>query len=237
VSAGAEGFNTFDCLRDMMPLTERGSFQRQRVNVERPFMAGEKYMVFPEVIARKVTGFYVYDGKAAYYYDTIEARTEHGLSASPIAALAERKDRPLYQMTAQPAGLETVTIYYMPGFNAGETNKNGPVVLGTSVMPVIGAFVSRPEQYDYAYESPKDVPENRLQDWLAKQKGGRAPASEQKVDRELVSLKSKHKKSEAELWAPLKAELSLRRKWVRDHNLDDRTFKELSRVMDGSCRE
>ena len=90
VSAGAEGFNTFDCLRDMMPLTERGSFQRQRVNVERPFMAGEKYMVFPEVIARKVTGFYVYDGKAAYYYDTIEARTEHGLSASPIAALAER---------------------------------------------------------------------------------------------------------------------------------------------------
>jgi|GEM_PF-5236218 len=236
--AGAEGFNAFECLRDLMPLTNHGVYQGKRIDVEKPFVIDGKYIVFPEVTARKLIGFFVYDARGAYYYDTIEIKKENGAQSLPIAGLELVKERPLYQMVAQPAGLETVTIYYMPGYDANETNTNGPVALGSSVLPVIGAFVSRPDQYDYVYQSPHDVPENRLQDWLAKNKGGRRPAStgDTKVERRIVSLLSKAKKDEKRLWQPLKEELRLRQSWIKDHNIDNQTFIQIRRLMDGPCK-
>ena len=236
-SVGAEGFNTFACLRDLLPLTDHGSYQRKRGDIEKPFVTGDKYIVFPEVRAHKVTGFYVYDRGGAYFYDTIEVRAEGKVRYLPIAGLAETKERPLYQMVAQPGGLETMTIYYMPGFKAGETNRNGPVALGASVLPVAGAFVSRPEKYDYVYQNPDDFSESRLHEWLARNRGGRAPASEQKIVRQIVTLSVKTKKTQDELWRPLKEELRLRRDWIRDHNIDNQTFIEIRRAMDGSCKE
>ncbi len=236
-STGAEGFNTFACLRDLLPLTDHGAYQRKRRDVERPFITGDKYIVFPEVRARKVTGFYVYDRGGAYFYDTIEIREEGGIRTLPISGLVEAKERPLYQMVAQPGGLETMTIFYMPGFKVGETNSNGPVALGASVLPVVGAFISRPEKYDYVYQSPQDISDSRLQEWLVKHKGGRAPASEQKIARQIVSLSLKVRKNENELWRPLKQELRLRRAWIGNHNIDNQTFKEIRRAMDGSCKE
>lgn len=237
--AGAEGFNTFECLREMMPLTEHGSFQRKRTDVEKPFISDGKYLVFPEVLARKLTGFFVYDHDGAYYYDTIEVKSEGSPKDLPIAMLALAKERPLYQMVAQPGGLETMTIYYMPGYKAGGSNGNGPVILGTSVLPVVGAFLSRPEQYDYVYQSPQDVADNRLQEWLAKNKGGRTPAAvtEQKIDRQIVTLSTQRKKDEKVIWKPLKEELRMRRFWVKDHNLDNQTFKKISHLMDGPCKD
>lgn len=239
VNAGAEGFNTFDCLRDLMPLTEHGNYQKKRVGIERPFVADKKFIVFPEVTARKVTGFFVYDGKGAYFYDTVEIKSGNGVKATPIAALEEVLERPVYQMVAQPGGLETMTIYYMAGFKVAESNGNGPVALGTSVLPVIGAFVSRPERYDYVYQSPQDMSENRLQESLAKNRGGRVPASvgDQKVVRKMVSLATRSKREEKALWAPLKEELRMRRNWVQEHNIDNATFVKIRRAMDTSCKE
>lgn len=282
---GAEGFNTFDCLRDMMPLTAHGIYQKLRKNVEKPFMVGTKYIVFPEVISRKLSGFYVYDSAGAYFYDTIETRTEEGTTALPIAGLELKPERPLYQMVAQPAGLETVTIYYMPGYNAFESNTNGPVALGTAILPVIGALISRPEQYDYVYESPKDATDNRLHEWMAKENAGRsiasvgakpipvdtatihavkprgptihavrrpasvtqsqtqaqaqaapAPAPVPKIERKMVSLVTRRKLDDKAMWQPLKDELRLRREWTKSHNIDNRTFKSLSRILETTCK-
>ena len=105
-------------------------------------------------------------------------------------------------------------------------------------MPVIGALVSRPEQYDYVYQNPHDLPEERLQAWSIQQKSsGRSPASETPIRRQLVSLSVRISKNEKELWRPLHDELRLRREFVRDSNIDDQTFKGLNRVMSSSCRQ
>lgn len=238
VSAPAEGFNTFDCLRDMITVTERGSFQYRRKNVEKPFLVNEKFMVFPEVIKGHVTGFFVYDRKGAWYFDTIEILQNGKLTATPIRAMGETKGKVLYQMVAQPGGLETVTIYYMPGLDPKEGNTNGPVVLGASVLPVVGAFVSRPEKYNYVYQNPATMADDEVKAWIFENGGGRRPASADKVkiNRQIATLKSVAVKSDAELWSPMKHELELRTRWTREHNLDEKTFKELSRTLDTTCR-
>lgn len=203
-----------------MTVTNRGAFQRQRKEVESPFLRDDRYIVFPEVVKRKVTGFFVYDEKGAYYYDTAVLGVENKREI-PIAQLKAKK---IFQMTVQPAGLETLTIFYQPGFESGNATKDGPVMLGSSVLPVVGAIVSRPESYDYAYHAPEIS-------------GGRGPASAPVIPTEMVSLKTGSPKSAERLWQPLHEELRLRKSWIKSHNLDEATFKNLSRIMDSTCRE
>lgn len=237
--AGAEGFNTFACLRDLLPLTDRGTFQSQRTDVEKPFLRDDKYVIFPEVIKRKLSGFFVYDHAGAWYYDTVEVGLGTEKKTVPISELADRKKRSVFQMVAQPSGLETVTIYYMPDFDIAGSNSEGPVVLGSSVLPVIGAFVSRPEKYDYVYQNPNLSNDDQLKDWIFKNSSGRRPANAEavQISRQIVKLKTASHKDEKRLWQPLQQELKLRKNWIKNHNLDEKTFRDLSRTMDGSCKE
>ena len=240
--AGAEGFNTFECLRDLLPATDRGSYQSDRNQVERPFVINNKYIVFPEIKGRGLTGFFLYDRLGAYYYDSIEAKGAAGNKITPIAELSAAKDKTLYQMVVQPGGLETVTIYYMPGFDSKETNASGPVVLGTSVLPVIGAFVSRPDQYDSVYQNPSAVPDGRLKEFISAGQSRRpASASKEapalKIDRKIVSLGSRKIKDNARLWQPLKDELALRRDWIKKTNLDAKTSRDIARPLNGPCKQ
>ncbi len=237
--AGAKELNPFMCLRDLMPLTDRGAFQKQRDGVEKPFLRDDRYIIFPEVIKRKLSGFFVYDEKGAYYYDSAELGTGEAKKMIPLTHLADQKNRSVFQMVAQPTGLETLTIYYMPDFEISGSNTDGPVVLGSSVLPVVGAFVSRPEKYDYVYQNPNLSNDGELKDWIFKNSSGRRPASAEavQINRQMVRLKTSKPKSEKRLWEPLQAELAMRKNWVKTHNLDERTFKDLSRALDGSCRE
>lgn len=234
----AQGFNSFECLRDIMQATDRGNFQKRRKGVERPFMLNDRYMVFPEIAGRSVTGFYLYDRSRAWYYDAVQTTLNGRPQTLAIAALAELKKNELYQMVAQPSGLETVAIHYMPGFDSKESNTSGPIMLGTSVLPVVGAFVSRPDKYDEVYQNPQAVAESRLTEWVGKKSSGRKPAtSATKLERRIVHLVTRQEKAEAALWQPLKDELRLRRDWIKNNNLDDLTFKEISKPMDTSCKD
>jgi hypothetical protein len=230
----AFAFNEFDCLRDMLPVTAHGSFQSRRKGFEQPFMVDDSHMVFPEVQKKVVTGFYLYTRDGGWYYDAVQAGDK---PPEPISAL-NQKGKVLYQMVVQPAGLETVTLYYMPGFDARETNSEGPVMLGASVLPVVGAFVSRPEKTDFVYQNPTSVSEDELKSWVYRNMGGRKPAAASKIalSRSIVKLATKVPKSEAALYAPMKSELELREKWTEDRNLDDQTFRSLSRVMQTTCK-
>jgi hypothetical protein len=211
-------------LKDILSLTDRGTYQSRRVDVETPFVRNNSFLVFPEVVKRKVTGFFVYDEKSAWYYDTVVIGTAGKQIEMPIANLGERKPTRIFQMVAQPAGLETVTIFYQPGFERDGANKEGPVMLGSSVLPVLGAIVSRPESYDFVYRNPEPA-------------FGRSPAGASSLPTEMASLKTASPKSEKRLWEPLHNELSLRKTWIKEHNLDEVTFKDLSRALDSSCRE
>lgn len=232
-SAEAWAFNEFECLRDMLPVTTHASFQSQRKGVEPPFMLEDKYMVFPEVRDKKVTGFYIYDQTTAWYYDAIQSGKA---LAEPILAL-NQKGKVLYQMVVQPNGLETVTIYFMPGFDARQTNQEGAVVLGVSVLPVVGAFVSRPEKAEQAYQNPGGFSEDELKSWVFQNMSGRKPASaaQVKLNKQLVKLIAQTKKPKEELYAPLRRELILREKWIESKNLDDQTFKKFNRTLQTTC--
>jgi hypothetical protein len=140
-------------------------------------------------------------------------------------------------MVAQPKGLETVTIFFMPGFDAKLTNQDGPVMLGASVLPVVGAFVSRPEKTDWVYQNPKQIGEDELKNWVHRNMGGRKPASPEEVvlSKRIVKLRTKTEKAQDALYAPLKNELSLREKWVESRNLDDQTFRNFNRVLQTTC--
>ena len=234
LSPGARALNSFECLRDLIPLSERGALQGKRSGVERPFLIQDKYIVFPEVKGKAVTGFYVYDSTGAWFYDGVETST-----AKSIARLGQERGSRLYELVAQPRGLETITIHFMPGFDAPGSNKNGAAILGSSVLPVVGAVLSRPEKYDYVYQSPLSVPESELQAWV-RDNGSRsrkpASAAEVKIEKQIVKLTFGAAKRHEELWAPLKTELSLRRKWLFEHNLDQRTAIEFSRVQASTCR-
>lgn len=218
--AGTPQGSPFTCLKELMTVTDRGAFQRQRRDVEKPFVRDERYIVFPEVVKRNLTGFFVFDEKNAYYYDTAVT----GIETKKEVPIAQLKAKKIFQMTVQPAGLETLTIFYQPGFESEVATKDGPVMLGSSVLPVIGAVVSRPESYDYVYRTPEVS-------------SGRSPASASAIPTEMVSLKTKSPKSVERLWQPLHDELRLRKSWIKSHNLDEATFKNLSRIMDTTCRE
>lgn len=222
--AGTPKGSPFTCLKDILPLTDRGVYQRKRVDVETPFVRNNHFLVFPEVVKRKVTGFFVYDENSAWYYDTAVIGTPGKTVEVPIADLGERKPIKIFQMVTQPSGLETVTIFYQPGFERDGANEEGPVMLGSSVLPVLGAIVSRPESYDFVYRNPEPML-------------GRSPANAPSLPVEMVALKTVSPKTQKRLWQPLYDELRLRKTWIKEHNLDEVTFKDLSRALDSSCRE
>jgi hypothetical protein len=235
----ARALNVFDCLKDLMPLTDRGGYQGRRVNVEGPFNVGEKYIAFPEVINKEVTGFYIYDRTGAWYYDMVEIDMGAVSQVRPIASLIEFREKVYFEMVAQPRGLETVTIPYVPGFSPKVSHLKGAVMLGASVLPVIGAMVSRPERAQAVYQSPELANEDELKGWAYKNTGGRKPASEKdfNLNHRLVKLKNRAVKDADQLWQPLKNELFLRKNWIQTNNLDDVTFRALSRAMQTSCKE
>ena len=230
----AYAFNTFDCLRDMLPITAHGSMQSQRKAVEPPFMLDAKHMVFPEVNNKIVTGFYLYDRTEAWYFDAFR---EGEKPLQPIGTL-NTQAKTLFQMVAQPQGLETITIHYMPGYSARESNKDGPVILGASILPVIGAFVSRPDRTEYAFQNPAGVNEDRLKGWVHFKSGCRKPAeaNQIQIERRLVRLDTMKPKARERLFDPLNQELSLRQHWISSRNLDNKTFQALNRSLDTNCK-
>ncbi len=231
----AFAFNEFDCLRDMIPVTAHSALQVKRKGVEQPFMLDDNHMVFAEVHKKTVTGFYVYTRGGSWYYDAIQAGDEQPVE--PISALSKH-GKILYQMVVQPAGLETVTLYFMPGFDARETNHEGPVMLGASVLPVVGAILSRPEKADFMYQDPRAVSEQELKGWVYRNMSGRKPASVDalQLQKKIVKLRTKQAKSAEHMRAILANELKLREKWVEDRNLDDRTFRSLNHALQTTCK-
>lgn len=221
----AEALNPFECLRDLMPITDRASLRRQRNGVERPFLVnGDRFLVFPEAKAGRVTGFYLYDRRGAWYYDAIESKS----GKKRIAELDVDREK-IYELTAQPGGIETVTVFFLPGFDGQKKNKQGPMVLGASVLPVVGAFVSRPNMSTAGYQDPSKAIQSELDRWSRKR--------ESNLERTLVRLSTIQSLTQKQITKPLQDEVRLRREWIKGHNLDNQSFRALMRVMDRSCRE
>lgn len=237
----ASAFNTFECVRDLLPVTDRASFQSKRQGVEEPFLLNDKYLVFPEVSNGTVSGFYFYGPKIAVFYDAIEIKGTRSVTRY-IGDLKFRPSEGIYEMVAQPTGLETVTVSYLPGYQMASSGRGGPVMLGSSVLPVIGAFVSRPAMHKAAYSNPSFANESDVKRWVAARSpnpGGRQPAAADKTEvvKTIVRLKTLHPKQEDELWRPLKQELKFRQDWIKTRNLDEKSFKQLTLIMEGSCKE
>lgn len=236
----ASALNTFECVRDLLTVTDRASFSSKRQGVEEPFLVNDKYLVFPEVTNGTVNGFYFYGPKVAVFYDAIEIKGTRSVTRH-IGDLVFRPQEGIYEMVAQPMGLETVTVPYLPGYQSESTGRSGPVMLGSSVLPVIGAFVSRPAAVKMAYSNPTGANESDIKKWMAARMPheGRKPAVADSVEiqKTIVRLKTLHEKPNEELWRPLKHELKLRRDWIKTRNLDEKSFKQLTLVMEGSCKE
>lgn len=213
-----------------MPITDRGVFLNKRKNVEDPFVINGRYIVFPEAEERKVQGFFVYDRKGAWHYDAVDVNGK-----TLLKDLAYDSARGILEMIAQPSGLETVTMTYLPGFDPKETDNDGPVMLGSSVLPVVGAMISRPAQRKNAYYNPTTAYESDLRRWMSNHSTGRQPATDktQDVKKTIVRLIASERK---DVWQPLDHELKLRREWIETHNLDEMAFREFSRVMESSCK-
>jgi hypothetical protein len=233
----AYALDVFECVRDLMPITEQSAFQSKRQGVEKPFMLTDKFMAFPEIKKSAVTGFYIYSRGHAWYYDSFEPK-ENPERKKPLADLNRVGHFSLYNLVAQPLGLETVMLQFMPGFGIDETTHGGPVMLGSSVMPVIGALMSRTnEQLISIYNNPADSDEQDIKRWIADHSSRRpADVNSIEIDKQMVRLTTSQVKSKTELWAPLKNELVVRKKWVQDHNLAEEAFRRLARVMDTTCK-
>lgn len=227
----------FECLRDLIPITDRATLGKKRKGVESPFFVNNRaYLVFPEIAAGRVSGFFMYGSKGAWYYDSI---AEVSGGKTPIRELRPT-GRGVYELVAQPGGLETVAILFLPGFSDSQKNKDGPVVLGASVLPVVGALVSRPELSVNLYSDPAKASDEEIGRWLKMKAPSRGPAavdSDGKPIRTLVHLAALSVKDGKSLWEPLEHEFVLRRDWIKNHNLDERSFRNLTRVMDTTCRE
>lgn len=234
-SLRAEAYNAFECLRDLMPITDRATVQTKRGDVEEPFIVDGKYVVFPEISNGTVTGFFFYGAKSAAYYDAAEVKGK----IKSIGDMSFRRDEGIYDLVAQPAGLETVTVHYLPGFRLAPTGGDGPVVLGASVLPVVGAFVSRPDIEKLAYNNPKSFTDSAVKKWMSEHMTERRPASVDDIviNSTILKLKTLQVKSGDALMKPLRQELKLRKAWVQSHNLDEKAFKQLTLTMEGSCKE
>ena len=235
----AFALETFECVRDLIPITEQAAFQSKRKQVEKPFMASEKYMAFPQVIKDAVTGFFLYSSGHAWYYDSVES-ADPSVIETPrsIADLKRTNQFTLFNLVVQPTGLETVTLQYMPGFGNNETTQGGPVILGSSLMPVVGAFMSRTnEQLAVVFRNPREVDNDDLKRWVYEHLS-RKPAAEGDItiEHQLLHLATRKELTKAELWRPMMDELKLRKVWVQNHNLDEDTFKKFSRIMETTCK-
>lgn len=226
---------SFECLRALIPVTDRAVLQSKRVGVEEPFLVNDKYIVFPAIDGKAVVGFYFYSAAGAKFYDAVDINGQ----TKTLVDLEFKRDHGVYDLIAQPAGLETVTVPYLPGFRYTIRKGGGPVVLGTSVLPVLGALVSRPNLESTSYHNPDDVNSNDLKRWVVDRQGDRAPASLDNVEikRTILKLKTVAEKSREDLWSPIRTELHLRKTWIKTHNLDEKAFKQLSLAMDGSCKD
>ncbi len=229
----------FGCLRDLLPISEHASLIRKRKGFEAPFIInGGSYVAFPEVIKGRVSGFFFYDATGAWYYDAVEK----GSSKIAISDL-QGLESGILVLVAQPKGLETVAVRFLPGFSDKTSPRGGPVVLGASILPVVGAFVSRPDLKATAYYDPEKASEEGLKTWISDRRGVRAPAGSRvageslKIERTILPLAVHRAKKEDELWRPLDEELRLRLEWLRSRNLDQRSFKEFVRLMEKSCRQ
>lgn len=232
----AWAFNTLDCLRDLMPLTERGNFQPKRSNVEPPFFVDGGFLVFPEVVNKKLVGFFFYKGSKAWHFDAVKS------AKGKTVAISNLKFSPatgMLQLVAQPEGLETVSLPYLPGYNPTEDNRDGAVVLGTSVLPVVGALVSRPDRAQLVYQDPRADADSRLKAWIHANSTGRRPAAVEdvKINKTIFHMLSLQSVNDERLWQPLKEELRLRQSWIKTSNLDEATFRKFNGVLQTSCKE
>lgn len=203
------------CLRELLPVTDKVSFQRDRRGLEKPFVLADKFIVFPEIKEGKVSGFYVYGKKRGQYYDVVQAP---GKKLPARTALSDLAQGIVYDMVAQPDGLETVTIAFAPQLRERPARTPSSAALGASMLPVVGAFVALQDKKESTpvYIRPELSPNN-------------------KNPRKLMQLATSNKKSQDEIARPLKDELEIRRKWIQEANLDDATFKDLSRILQHSC--
>lgn len=231
----ASAASTYDCLRELMPLTERGNYQPKRKSVEAPFVVDGNYLVFPDISGGQLSGFYFYKGSQAWHFDAVVVNGKK----KQISELQYKNEIGMIKLVAQPEGLETVALYYMPGYDPYSGNKEGPVMLGASVLPVVGALVSRPNKAKLHYVDPKQATDDRLKAWIFNQSTGRKPASADdiKLNQTLMHMASQEKMDESALWKPIKEELYLRRNWLKISNLDDATFRKFTHAMQTTCKE
>ncbi|MBX3022112.1 MAG: hypothetical protein KF799_10600 [Bdellovibrionales bacterium] len=230
-AAPSATFNRYHCLRDLMPITERGVFINQRKGVEDPFVVNNRHLVFPEVESGEVIGFYVYDETGAWHYDAVESKDGKQL----IKDLKFDSSQGILELVAQPKGLETFSMTYLPGFNPKEPDQGGSVMLGSSVLPVVGAMISRPLPPKNAFNNPATAYESDLRRWMSKHSSGRFPADDKKAEIK-KTMRRLSLSGRGDAWAPLDNELKLRQQWIRTHNLDEQAFRSFTRIMDGSCK-
>jgi hypothetical protein len=234
-AARVHALDTFECVRDLIPVSEQAAFQSKRKGFEKPFMVSERFMVFPEVNKDSVIGFFIYNAGHAWHYDSVEKSDG---SLQPVLELKRDEPNTLLNLIAQPEGLETVTLQYMPSYGNTDTTQGGPVILGSSLLPVVGAFVSRPsEKLRTIFHNPKIVDESDLKQWIYDH-SSRKPAAVKDiaVEHKIMHLASNKVLPESRLWEPLNSELKLRKHWVQEHNLNEATFKQFSHAMETTCK-
>ncbi len=234
----AVALDAFACVRDLLPISTAASFQIKREAVESPFMAAADFIVFPEIEQNTLSGFFVYSATKASYFDTVQSK-QNNATPRPLSELLPTAMHTLYEMVAQPDGLETLTLQYLPGFETLESTHSGPVFLGSSLLPVIGAFVSRSgDSLRQVYNNPVEAGEGSLKKWIYGHTTRKpATAEEIQIRLQLMTLSTLHPKSPEQIREPLQNELKLRKRWLQSHNLDEAAFKKLTHAMETTCRE
>lgn len=207
-----------DCLRDLIPVTDKVSFHQGRVGFERPFVVSGKFVVFPEVKGSKLTGFFVYSQKSRKYYDAVRANLKSSLAKAK--SVSELASGIVYDLVAQPDGLETITVSYTPQLAVESSRTPSGAAFGSSMLPVVGALVELQEKKKTVtvYNDPNKSSQASM------------------FDRKLLQLTTKKMKSAEELLSPLRSELKMRKAWIQQANLDNDSFRELNRILQTSCR-
>jgi hypothetical protein len=203
------------CLRELLPITDKVSTHGDRKDWEKPFLVNDNFIVFPEVKDGKVSGFYVYGKKRGQYYDVAQSPSKKILKRTTLAELTQGA---IYDMVAQPEGLETVTIAFAPQLKNIPSRTPSSAALGASMLPVVGALMALQEKPESrTVYTPPD------------------PHQTEGKTRKLMQLGTATIKSQEEIFEPVKQELELRKKWLQKANLDDATFKDLNRILQHSC--
>ena len=199
-----------ECLRDLIPITDNVSYRMRRAGVERPFVVSGKFVVFPEVQGAQLTGFYIYTDKSKKYYDAV-------MGKKSVADLAAGF---VYDLVAQPDGLETVTVSYTPQMSQQSSRTPSSAAVGSSMLPVVGVLVEFQEnrKAKAIYNDPSKLSQTAA------------------FDRKLMQLSTKKSKSSADLLSPLRAELKIRKDWIQRANLDNESFKQLNKVLQTTCK-